>query len=170
MSRKLGSLEASIDPDKLIGTVVINGRATSTSGQIQTMTHFLSCVKNFKPQREWKLLSKYPLVEKGLPSGLGFVLSGRGQIPDPVILLQSVYQSFSVIDLCPSKALFQGVLEEFHARDRAQQILRFGEEWFQHDARSTAQVPFIFCSMLKKSRRMESLAGFVVCLSVCLVL
>jgi hypothetical protein len=34
MSRKLGSLEASIDPDKLIGTIVINGRATSTSGQI----------------------------------------------------------------------------------------------------------------------------------------
>lgn len=142
MSRKLGSLEASIDPDKLIGTIVINGRATSTSGQIQTMTHFLSCVKNFKPQREWKLLSKYPLVEKGLPSGLGFVLSGRGQIPDPVILLQSVYQSFSVIDLCPSEKLVQGVLGEFHAKDRTQQ------EWFQHNARSAAQVTFIFCFML----------------------
>ena len=114
------SLGASIDLDNLTGTTVINGRATSTSGQIKTMTHFLACMKNFKPQKAWRLLSKYPLVRKGLPSDPGLGLNGKGSIPDPVILLQSVYQSFSVIDLCPSKALVQGVLEEFHARDRAQ--------------------------------------------------
>ena len=114
------SLGPSIDLDNLTGTTVINGRATSTSGEIKTMTHFLPCMKNFKPQKAWRLLSKYPLVRKGLPSGPGFGLNGKGSIPYPVILLKAVSQSFSVIDLCPSEKLVQGVLGEFHAKDRTQ--------------------------------------------------
>ena len=58
------SLGPSIDLDNLTGTTVINGRATSTSGEIKTMTHFFPCMKNFKPQKAWRLLSKYPLVRK----------------------------------------------------------------------------------------------------------
>lgn len=84
------SLGPSIDLDNLTGTTVINGRATSTSGQIKTMTHFLACMKNFKPQKSWRLLPKHPLVRKGLPSVQALGSMGR----DPSLILLYCWKLF----------------------------------------------------------------------------